>query len=120
MNNQAYEIVRRGDGRNIISDPATGTVLDDAQGWGYKTKQKAAAAAWYKFKGGKAKMDAGKQEATRFWRKNQAFAEATADLVLTCFKEIARGEMDEGAAVSQLATRMGVEGFDPKFLKYMP
>ena len=120
MNSQPYELVRRDDGRFVISNPAIGAVLDDAQGYGYKTKQKAIKATWYKFKGGKAKIDAAKLEANCFWHVNKEFAEATVELQGYFFKEILRGEMDEDAAVSRLATEMGVEGFRPKFLKYLP
>lgn len=38
--------------RFVIADNS-GKVVDDAQGWGYKTEEKARKAMWYKFKGGK-------------------------------------------------------------------
>lgn len=34
-----------------------GNVTDDAQGYGYKSRQKAAKAVWYKFKGGREKRN---------------------------------------------------------------
>ena len=55
-----YQIARRPDGRFVIND-ASGVLLDDAQGYGYKDRQRAEKAAWYKFKGGKAKKDAAKK-----------------------------------------------------------
>ena len=38
--------------RYVIVD-GNGKIVDDAQGYGYKTRQKAAKAMWWKFKGGK-------------------------------------------------------------------
>jgi hypothetical protein len=119
MSNQAYETLRRSDGRFIVSDPATSTVLDDAQGYGYTTKQKAEKAAWYKFKGGKSKQDAAKKEASDFWRANKEFAATVNELYETWFKEIALGEIDLDAEVAELATKNGIDGFEPRFLKYL-
>ena len=119
MSNQPYEIIRRSDGRLIVSDLTTGKVLDDAQGYGYKTKQSAEKAAWYKFKGGKEKTDATRKKANEFWRINKAFAAEVNELSETWFKEIASGEIDISTEITELATIRGVDGFDPKFLKYL-
>jgi len=43
--------------RFIIINEDSGEIVDDAQGYGYKDKQKAAKAMWWKFKGGKEKRD---------------------------------------------------------------
>ena len=43
-------------------------MIDDAQGWGYKTKKKATAAMWWKFKGGKQKADQQEKE-FKEWKK---------------------------------------------------
>jgi hypothetical protein len=80
MSERQYVIRARGDGRFIIADPATGQALDDANGHGYTSREKAARAAWYKFKGGKAKLDVAKGEADRFWRANKAFAKKLGDM----------------------------------------
>ena len=42
--------------RFIIIDE-DGVIVDDAQGYGYKTASKAHKAAWYKFNGGKKKIE---------------------------------------------------------------
>ena len=40
-------------------DEITGEIVDDAQGYGYKDKQKATKAMWWKFNGGKEKKNNG-------------------------------------------------------------
>jgi hypothetical protein len=117
---QAYEIIRRADGRFVIADSTTGNVMDDAQGYGYTAKQKAEKAAWYKFKGGKGKQDAAKKAATIFWHNHKDFAKAVDDFMETWFKEIATGEVLVDEEVAVLADGMGVEGFEPKFLDFLP
>ena len=49
------------DGRYIIINENSGEIVDDAQGYGYKDKQKATKAMWWKFNGGKEKKDAEKK-----------------------------------------------------------
>ena len=41
--------------RYIVVSVSTNKIIDDAQGYGYKTKQGAEKAMWYKFKDGKSK-----------------------------------------------------------------
>ena len=43
------------EGRYVIIDENSGEIVDDAQGYGYKDKQKATKAMWWKFSGGKEK-----------------------------------------------------------------
>ena len=105
--------------RFIIVDPDTGEVLDDAQGYGYKNAQKAEKAAWYKFKGGKEKLDAARNEARDFWDANNKFAKAADAWCMDWFKEVARGEVDTNTELAALAKEMGVVGFKTKFLDYL-
>ena len=113
-----YRIDRRLDGRFVICSPS-GDVLDDAQGWGYTSKQKAVKAAWYKFDGGKKKVDESKRKAEEFWRSNKEFARSVNDFFETWFKEISRGEMDADEEVVSLAREQGVDGFSVKYLDYL-
>lgn len=116
-----YRILPRPDGRFIVSDPATDAILDDAQGYGYTSREKAAKAAWYKFKGGKSRLDAARKDAVRFWRANETFAEKLADLELYDVKHYAfDDDADFPADAARLAAEMGVVGFEPRFLKYLP
>ena len=120
MEPKHYEVVRQEDGRYVIVSAETGEVLDDAQGYGYKTRPNAEKAAWYKFKGGKAKKDAEKRAATDFWRKHKDFGVAIQEYYETWFKEIARGETDPDADLVQLAQELGIEGFKKQYVEYLP
>ena len=114
-----YKIIRRDRSRFIIVDSDTGEILDDAQGYGYKTKGNAERAAWYKFKGGKAKKDAAKKEANAFWCKHKDFGKALYKLYEMWFKEIARGEIDADNETLELAAEMNIEGFRLEYLEYL-
>jgi hypothetical protein len=120
MESRPYDIIRRHDGRFIIADAETQEVLDNAQGHGYKTRQNAEKAAWYKFKGGKAKQDAERQAARAFWRQYPAFAKAVSTYYEWNVQEIARGETDPKADLATLADEMGVDGFRDAYVAYLP
>ena len=51
-------------GRFEIVDKETGEIIDNANGYGYKTKTNAYKAGWFKFGGGKKKVD----DAVAWWR----------------------------------------------------
>lgn len=52
-------------GRFEIVDIETGEIVDNANGYGYKSKTNAYRAGWYKLCGGKQKVD----EAVAWWKK---------------------------------------------------
>jgi hypothetical protein len=120
MGDRQYVILPRRDGRFVIADPATGKALDDAQGHGYTSREKAAKAAWYKFRGGQARIDAARDEAVRFWRANRALAKEVGDLAESNFKTYALDDdADLATDAAGLAAEMGVVGFEAGFLKYL-
>lgn len=83
--------------RYAIADD-NGNIVDDAQGYGYKTSKSAAKAMWWKFKDGKKK--ASKQAA--WWRQHKdLFAEIQKFLEIN-FKEIMRGELTQADVDEQL------------------
>jgi hypothetical protein len=120
METQQYKVVRREDGRYVITNAQTHAVIDNANGYGYTTGQNAEKAAWYKFKGGKGKKEAEKREATAFWRQYTAFGKAIQEYYDTWYKEIARGETDPKTDLDQLAQEMGVAGFKQQYIEYLP
>lgn len=120
MESPQYEVVRRDDGRYVITNAETQEVIDTANGYGYKTRQNAEKAAWYKFKGGKARKDAEKKEATAFWRQHKDFGMGVQEYYETWFKEIARGETEPDADLGVLAQEMGIEGFKNQYVDYLP
>jgi hypothetical protein len=54
-------------GRFEIVSMETGEIIDNANGYGYKSKPNAYKAGWYKFGGGKKKVDS----AVAWWRKKE-------------------------------------------------
>ena len=52
-------------GRFEIVNTETGEIIDNANGYGYKSKPNAYRAGWYKFGGGKKKVD----DAVAWWRR---------------------------------------------------
>ena len=119
MSTQSYKISQRNDDRFVIADSETGAVLDDANGYGYKTSRNAQKAAWYKFKGGKEKLDAKKDRADNFWRKNKAFAKYVEDMFEIEYKAIAYGEINLDEELPNIANEMGVVGFEMYFLEHV-
>jgi hypothetical protein len=89
--------------------------LDDAGGYGYKTKQNAMKAGWYKFQGGRNKID----EIKSWWKQNKAFSKRLNDFQEWNFKEIARDEIDFEEESIKIAKEMNVDGFEVTFLKYL-
>lgn len=113
MNAKDLEVVRDGDRFKIVDKG--GKLVDNAQGYGFKTSQKAKKYIWYKFGGGKQKID----DIKSFWRKNRQFSKKLSDLYMDWYKEIARNEVNFEEEAKGLAIEMGVEGFDVKFLKHL-
>lgn len=93
MNKEELIIVQKDD-RFIIVDK-NNNIIDDAQGYGYKTKEIAAKALWWKFKGGKEAVDNSERK-FQTWLKsseeNKSMFEMFNSLIDTHFKEIAIGE----------------------------
>jgi hypothetical protein len=104
------------EGRFIIIDEDSGEVVDDAQGYGYKDKQKASKAMWWKFGGGKEKKD---NEKTLFkdWIKNDTnkkiFCEIN-DIIEINFKEIARKEVTISEIIKEVENNHNLK--IPKFV----
>jgi len=117
MVNKTYDIVpfKKVPDRFVIID-LNGKVLDDAQGYGYKTLVNAHKAASYKFGGGKAKSDAIKKTAGKFWREHKEFAKDVEDIQFYALKDmVSKEEVKE--SILELAKEQNIE-FDIKFLKY--
>jgi len=90
---EQVKIVSFGQNRYAISD-LDGKIIDDANGYGYKTSKSAYLAMKYKFLGGKQKSYSQKKQ-FRDWIKNpehKKISKEFNDLLECNFKEIARGE----------------------------
>jgi hypothetical protein len=89
---EPYKIVPWKDRFVIMSND--GVILDDAQGYGYTTREKASKAAWWKFKGGKKKADSNKAAFRKWLKEDVKRKEALKhyqDLLEWNFKDIALG-----------------------------
>jgi len=78
--------------RYIIVEVGTDKVLDDAQGYGYKTAQGAHKAGWYKFQKGREQILSKEGTAKQFWDQNPDAGKEFSTLMEYEFKELARGE----------------------------
>lgn len=63
--------------RYIIYKKGTDEIVDDAQGYGYKSFAAAKKAYWYKFSGGREKIN----ESIRWWKKNKEFLQAVSHFI---------------------------------------
>ena len=76
------------DPRYVIADD-NGKVVDDAQGFGFKTKRNAHRCLSYKYNGGKQK----KNKKKKFFKENPNIKKEIDELFEINFKEIARGDV---------------------------
>jgi len=95
-----------------------GTVVDDAQSYGYKSFKAAQKAMWYKFKNGKEKSDSLKTEASNFWKTNKKIQKYVQNIYECCFKEFARGETTDDDLFTQIKSEFNVD-INKKYLKYV-
>jgi hypothetical protein len=91
--------------RYIIVDAGTNKLLDDANGYGYKTKQSAIKSAWYKYDGGKQKV----KETTNFWDKNKEIKKYIEKLYEYNMKEIALKEYGDKDIINEVKIKFGIE-----------
>lgn len=101
--------------RFVIVDATDKTrVLDDAQGYGYKTYQNALKAGWYKFGGGKKKTSTDKVDVKALIALHPGIVDAYNDIVELNFKN---PDLTDVAIAQELSTRFGVS-VSPKLLKH--
>jgi hypothetical protein len=93
--------------RYIIVD-ADGVIVDDAQGYGYKSPQAAHKAMWYRFKGGKDKIATANAVGKRYWSDKKKLADALEKCAEYNFKELARGETTVEEIVLEVEKDFGV------------
>ena len=109
-------------GRYEVVDTSTGEVVDNANGYGYKSKPNAYRAAWYKFGGGKAKVDSTKS----WWENHRGFYRRISDEMFYIAKDCC-GADDGGRTyeaelkdyATRLAAELGIKDFRPEYLRHM-
>ena len=96
----------------IVND--NGDVVDDAQGYGYKTYQNATKVIWYRSKKGKSKINRGK----KFWKKNPDVKEWIDDIISINFKEISRNEVSYEDIRKEAEEKFNIY-IDKSYMKYL-
>lgn len=104
-----------------IVDLATGEVLDNAQGYGYKTYANAMRVGWYKFSGGKEKI----HDVATWWKRpeNLQFKEYLEEMMFYAAKDCGGDESRFRGIIKTVAEQYAkenkIKGYDPKFLKHL-
>jgi hypothetical protein len=104
------------EGRYVIIDENSGEIIDDAQGYGYKDKQKATKAMWWKFNGGKEKKD-NEKKLFNTWIKtetNKIIFNEINNSIEDNFKEIALKEVSVAEIVKEIENQNNIKL--PKFV----
>lgn len=108
------KIVKFKDSKRFAISDDNGKIIDDAQGWGYKSIEKAEKAMWWKFGGGKQKHDAIK----RWWNQSTShkkLEKTIHNMIEMNVKELCRGEVtleDIFMWASSDAEKLGIVDFD--------
>lgn len=113
----SYKTAPKGSRFVVVDD--SGKVVDDAQGYGYKTAQNARKAMWYKFGGGQQKINKEKQEARNFWKGHRDLEKAITEAYEYNFKELARGEITEKDLLGYTCSELGAPIPPLNYLKYI-
>lgn len=119
MPDKKFDVQKRVNSDRWVIVDLAGKLLDDAQGYGYKSHQNAIKAGWYKFGGGKEKIEVTKKRAKDFWNRNKDFEKKVIDFEECCFKEILRGERDSDEEIRSMALEMGIQDFDVGYLEHL-
>jgi len=77
--------------RFAISDD-NGNIVDDAQGYGYKSYKNAQKVMWYRFGGGNKKMDTIKNNKKDFFKQHDGLEEFLNEIIEDNFKEVINKE----------------------------
>jgi hypothetical protein len=110
--------IKKVDTRFIIVEKETGNLLDDAQGYGYKTARGAHKAGWYKYQRGKEKITSEKSDAKKFWKQHSDIKQEVIQMLENSVKEICRGEITETEIISDLEKHYGFV-FPQAAIKYL-
>lgn len=91
----------------IVDDNST--IIDDANGYGYKSREKAAKAMWYNFKGGKEKIEARNKKMSDYFKEHKGLKNFICDILMDNFKEIARGEVTNKDILESINEKFNID-----------
>ena len=87
----------------------TDEVIDDAQGYSYKSYDKARKAMWYKFGNGKSNFDNEKSVTLKFLKEHSDVHKYLNDLCEYNFKELAIGETSENDIIGAAEEKYSIK-----------
>ena len=96
------------DPRFVIVDD-DGKIVDDAQGYGYKSKQKAHKAIWYKFQNGKQKINEKQKKKIEFFKQHKGLDKFLNKIFENNCKEIARGEVTDQDIIDEVKETFNID-----------
>jgi len=102
------------DPRYVIADDE-GKIVDDAQGYGYKTKRNAYKAMYYQFKGGKQKKQQETIDRKKIFKQYPGLEKFISNLYENNFKELFREEITEEDFLQEIKEKFGID-FPKKYL----
>lgn len=106
-------------GRFVIVVDGNGKVVNDAQGYGYTSKQKAIRAMWYHCGGGKQKIDTFKCEAKKFWDDHKEAGKYLQELFEINVKELCNGEFTIDDIINDVCQKYLIDNIPKAYIKYI-
>ena len=103
--------------RYMIIEKETKRIVDNAGGHGFKSFGAAKKAMWYRFEGGKQKIDSLKSEATKFWKAYPEIKSFVNNLYEYNVKEIALGEISDDDLVNSVKEKFNIT-INKKYFEY--
>jgi hypothetical protein len=119
MEFETKKVTIDGEPRYVIVEKNTGKLLDNAQGYGYKTAQGAHKAGWYKFQTGHKKINSEKAIAKKFWKEHPELKEDAERCLWYACKEIGSGERKSGITEAEYADIEKSLGIPKAAMKYV-
>lgn len=117
MEYRIVDINLKNEKRYIIIDEDA-VIVEDARGFGYKTKESASKMLWYKFKNGKKVLDEEKNNFNIFKKQNKLFINRVNDLFEYHLKSLAIGETEANELIKIAEEEFEIK-LPTKYLKYL-
>jgi hypothetical protein len=86
-----------------------GVIVDNAQGFGYKTRQAAHKSAWYNFNGGKQKIKKNNNDIEKFEKNNKKFYKLFLQLTMDFAKELSRKETTLNGIIKTIEDELDIK-----------
>lgn len=91
----------------IVND--NNKVIDDANGYGYRSISKAKKGMWYKFEGGREKINKDRNKRRAFFKKHEGLEDYLMSMWECNVKELYRGEVTEEDIINAVEEKFGIQ-----------